>query len=68
VHADAFVAGAHVLVIDDVLATGGTAEATCTLLERAGADVVAFEAVIELGFLEGRAKLAGRAVHTILTV
>ena len=68
VHADAFVAGAHALVIDDVLATGGTAEATCTLLERAGAEVVAFEAVIELGFLEGRAKLAGREVHTILTV
>ena len=68
VHADAFVSGARVLVIDDVLATGGTAEATCELLERAGATVEAFEAVIELGFLGGRAKLPGRNVHTILTL
>jgi len=68
VHADAFVSGARVLVIDDVLATGGTAEATCELLERAGATVEAFEAVIELGFLGGRAKLTGRNVHTILTL
>jgi adenine phosphoribosyltransferase len=68
VHADAFVSGARVLVIDDVLATGGTAEATCELLERAGATVEAFEAVIELGFLHGRDKLPGRVVHTLLTV
>ena len=68
VHADAFVAGARVLLVDDVLATGGTAEATCELLERAGAKVEAFEAVIELGFLAGREKLAGRTVHTMLTV
>jgi adenine phosphoribosyltransferase len=68
VHADAFVSGSRVLVIDDVLATGGTAEATCELLERAGATVEAFEAVIELGFLGGRAKLPGRNVHTILTL
>ena len=58
VHADAFVAGARVLVVDDILATGGTAVATCDLLERAGATVVAFEAVAELGFLHGRERLA----------
>lgn len=68
VHADAFFAGERVLVLDDVLATGGTAAATCALLERAGATVVAFEAVVELGFLHGRDLLAGRTVHTILTV
>ena len=67
VHADAFVAGARVLVVDDVLATGGTAVATCDLLERAGAKVVAFEAVVELGFLRGRERLAAREVHTIVT-
>ena len=65
VHADAFVAGARVLLVDDVLATGGTAVATCDLLERAGAKVVAFEAVVELGFLRGRERLAGPlTVHT----
>ena len=68
VHADAFVAGARVLVVDDILATGGTAVATCDLLERAGAKVVAFEAVAELGFLRGRERLAAREVHTIVTL
>ena len=68
VHADAFVAGARVLVVDDVLATGGTAAATCDLLERAGAKVVAFEAVAELGFLGGRDRLGSRAVHTMVTL
>lgn len=68
VHRDAFGDGARALIVDDVLATGGTAEATCELVERAGAQVVAFEAVIELGFLHGRAKLVGRDVHTMLVV
>ena len=65
VHTDAFMAGARVLVIDDVLATGGTAEAACELIERAGATVAAVEVVLELGFLNGRSKLAGRTVHAI---
>ena len=68
VHADAFVAGARVLVVDDILATGGTAVATCDLLERAGAKVVAFEAVAELGFLGGRDRLGSRVVHTMVTL
>ena len=68
VHADAFVAGARVLVVDDILATGGTAVAACDLLERAGAKVVAFEAVAELGFLGGRDRLGSRAVHTMVTL
>lgn len=68
VHIDAFIAGARVLVIDDVLATGGTAEATCELIERAGATVAAVEVVLELGFLNGRSKLAGRTVHAMLSL
>ena len=68
VHMDAFIAGARVLVMDDVLATGGTAEATCALVERAGANVAAVEVVLELGFLNGRSKLPGRTVHSMLTL
>ena len=68
VHMDAFIAGARVLVMDDVLATGGTAEATCDLVERAGATVAAVEVVLELGFLHGRDKLAVRAVHAMLSL
>ncbi|MFI5912718.1 adenine phosphoribosyltransferase [Dactylosporangium sp. NPDC051541] len=68
VHADAFIAGERVLVVDDVLATGGTAAATLGLVERAGGTVSGFSVLLELGFLEGRAKLAGRPVHALLTV
>lgn len=68
VHRDAFAPGARALIVDDVLATGGTAEATCKLVERAGAQVISFEAVIELDVLHGRDKLAGRDVHTLLVV
>lgn len=68
VHADAFVGGERVLLVDDVLATGGTAVAAWDLLERAGADVVAFECVVELAFLGGRAALAGRTVGSLHVV
>lgn len=68
VHVDALVADHRVLVMDDVLATGGTAAAACRLIELAGGTVVAIETVLELGFLEGRAALAGRAVHSLVTV
>ncbi|MEO7752774.1 MAG: adenine phosphoribosyltransferase [Terracoccus sp.] len=68
VHADSFVDGQRVLVIDDVLATGGTAEAACLLVERAGATVTAVEVVLELSFLNGRSRLDGRTVHAVLTV
>ncbi|MER6592992.1 adenine phosphoribosyltransferase [Micromonospora purpureochromogenes] len=68
VHQDAFTAGHRVLVVDDVLATGGTAEATLDLVERAGGTVSGFTVLLELGFLEGRKKLAGRPVHALLTV
>ncbi|SBT38234.1 adenine phosphoribosyltransferase [Micromonospora auratinigra] len=68
VHQDAFTAGHRVLVVDDVLATGGTAEATLDLVERAGGTVSGFTVLLELGFLEGRQRLAPRPVHALLTV
>ena len=68
VHTDAFEPGQRVLVLDDVLATGGTAEACAQLVERAGATVAAIEVVLELGFLDGRSRLAGHVVNAILTV
>lgn len=68
VHQDAFTAGRRVLVLDDVLATGGTAEATLDLVERAGGTVAGFTVLMELGFLKGRERLAPRPVHALLTV
>lgn len=68
VHSDAFLPGQRVLVIDDVLATGGTAAATCQLVERAGAVVVGVDVVLELEFLHGRERLGDRPVHAILSV
>ena len=68
VHQDAFTAGHRVLVLDDVLATGGTAEATLDLVERAGGTVAGFTVLLELGFLQGRERLAPRPVHALLTV
>lgn len=67
VHADTFAPGARVLIVDDVLATGGTAEATARLLELAGAEVVGMSFLMELAALDGRRKLAGRPVDALLT-
>jgi len=66
VHADAAPAGAKVLIIDDVLATGGTARASCELLEKLGARVAGVGFLIELGFLKGREKLAGRTTFSVI--
>ena len=66
VHADAFPPGAAVLVHDDLLATGGTASALCELVERAGARVAGCSFLIELAFLGGRERLAGRPVESLV--
>jgi adenine phosphoribosyltransferase len=66
VHVDACSAGGRVLVVDDVLATGGTAAAACALLERVGAEVVGCSFLISLEALHGSRKLEGRRVRTLL--
>jgi adenine phosphoribosyltransferase len=65
-HADACAPGAHVLIVDDVIATGGTAAAAVELVEAAGAHVAACAFLLELGFLDGRAKLGQRDVLSLL--
>ena len=66
VHADSFEPGARVLVVDDVLATGGTAEAACALVEAAGGQVVGPAFLAELVGLSGRLRLAGRDVRSLI--
>lgn len=66
VHLDAFVGGSRVLVVDDVLATGGTAAAAVQLVRRVGGDVVAVSVLIELDALGGRSALPDVAVHSLL--
>jgi adenine phosphoribosyltransferase len=66
-HTDAVAAGRRVLVHDDLLATGGTAAALCDLVEQLGGEVVGCGFLIELAFLGGRERLAGRDVHALLT-
>lgn len=66
VHVDAFGPGDRVLLVDDVLATGGTAAATSELIRRCGAEVTALSVLIELGFLGGRANLPGLDIRALL--
>ena len=65
-HSDAVGIDESVLVVDDVLATGGTAAATTRLIERLGARVAGLGFVIELGFLDGRRQLPGRDILSLL--
>jgi len=65
-HRDAVTTGEQVLIVDDVIATGGTASATAKLVESCGATVAGFGFVVELTFLDGRGKLAGHDVQTLV--
>jgi adenine phosphoribosyltransferase len=67
VHRDALVPGRRVLLVDDVLATGGTAAASAELVRRLGAELVGCSFVAELLALGGRSRLGGLRLHTVLT-
>lgn len=67
-HVDAFSPDERVLIVDDLLATGGTAEAACRLIDHRGGHVVCALFLIELSFLEGRQRLSGREVHSLIKI
>ena len=67
IHEDAIDKGQRVLIVDDLLATGGTAAATIDLVSGLGADIVACAFLVELTFLNGRARLGSTPVHTVLS-
>jgi len=67
IHQDAFKPGDRVLIVDDVLATGGTADAARRVVERTGAHPLALTLFIELAFLKGRERLKGLPVFSVLT-
>ncbi len=66
VHVDGIEAGANVLLVDDLLATGGTLEAACQLIDKVGAKVAGCAVLVELTFLPGRAKLKPHEVFSLL--
>lgn len=66
VHTDAVGPGDRVLIIDDLLATGGTAQASCELIESLGAEVAACGFIVELDALGGRNRLGDRPIHSLL--
>jgi len=66
IHKDAIQKGQNILIVDDILATGGTAEATCKLVSKLKGNILGFTILIELGFLEGRKKLNQYNVHSVV--
>ncbi|HET9079446.1 MAG TPA: adenine phosphoribosyltransferase [Trebonia sp.] len=68
VHQDAFTPGDRVLIVDDVLATGGTARATASLISRSGARVVGVAVLMELSFLKGREAIGDLELRSLLVV
>ncbi len=66
IHEDAIAKGDRVLMIDDLLATGGTMEACCQLVQSLGGEIVGVSFLIELSFLNGREKLKPYAVHSVI--
>jgi len=68
VHVDAFHPGDRVLIVDDVLATGGTAASSVSLVRRSGAEVAGVSVLLELGFLGGRTRLPDVEVRSLLVV
>jgi adenine phosphoribosyltransferase len=66
IHVDALKPGSRVLLVDDLLATGGTACAAAALVKRAGAEIVEITFLIELGFLKGRDKLRGYPLRSLI--
>ena len=67
VHTDAIVPGERVLIVDDVLATGGTAKATAALVESLGGKVIGIATLIELAFLQGRSRLPDYELFSLIT-
>jgi adenine phosphoribosyltransferase len=67
IHRDAVTPGAKVLIVDDLLATGGTMQAACRLMEKVGAEVVGIAVVIELTGLKGRQRLAPHQIHALIS-
>ncbi len=65
-HRDAFEKGDKVLIVDDLLATGGTAKAAKELIERSGAQMIGFSFMIELTFLKGREKLGNTPIYNLI--
>ena len=66
IHKDAIKPGQNVLIVDDLLATGGTAEATCKLISKLEGKIIGFTVLIELDFLEGRKRLNQYNVHSLV--
>ncbi len=66
IHKDAIVPGQKVLLVDDLLATGGTMEACCRLVEKLGGDIMGISFLIELTFLKGRDKLSQYNCHSVI--